>query len=588
MKISCQNKITKKFTVAMFSFAILSSFMYVIDANAQTQAAKSSFSQSLNKKSPLLHNASFSNALEAGKIGKKYLFDKQALQSFYKARVSQPYWLDHNLSPKRSVDTMFKKIEESWTHGLNPYKYHYYEIYDLLDKNDYQSRAKLEVLLTDAFMRYAHDMSGMRIDAKKIRLDASDWKQGISGYETISYLSTRSDNISDTLLDLQPKGKTYKALRKELIRLVNKGPEEYEKLLPIQFEGILKPGWGHKTIPRLREFFGSRDVPSHQRMKYDDDLASAVMRFQRQNGLNPDAIIGKRTLEVINRTTDKKILQIAANMERLRWVDVNDRGNKFVIVNLPSAKVWAIKDGRVSFEMPIIVGRPGRETKPFTTVITGVRLNPDWTVPPTIKRFDIWPKAQQDPNYLVEKGMELFDGFGSSAMTLDPHSIDWENISKRELHSIRMVQAPGDNNPLGRYRILMPNAYNMYLHDTNKPELFSSPDRAQSSGCMRMKYPEKMAEFLLSDVDGWSNEKTESILASYKKTDIVIPEKVPVYVLYYTNWLDDNGRIIYGNDIYGLDKKLMAEIQNIDGFDIPVHNNINEHNSNVHLVSYQQ
>lgn len=534
-----------------------------------------------------MHDVAFAQAIQAGKIGKNRLSDTKAMKTFYASRSGEMFWLDRDMDLKSNVDAMYKKIEEAWTQGLNPYSYHYYEIHTRLGKKDTRSLIELELLLTDAYFRYAKDMSGMRIKASSIGLDGSHWKQPYTSEGVVNMLQYASQrDFSDHLNSFEPKGKTYQTLRKELINLVNKGPDAKEQMLPIQVGGLLKPGWDHKTIPQIREYFG---LPHPQyATKYDDELASAVMRLQRDNGLNADAVIGPRTMEVINRTTQNKIEQIVANMERLRWVDVGSRGGKFVLVNLPSAKLWAIEGGNVQFEMPVIVGRPGRDTQSFVTEITGVRLNPDWTVPPTIKRYDILPKAQEGAEYIVNKGLNLYQGYGRDAVSIDPYSVDWNNISKGELHGIRMVQSPGDNNPLGRYRILMPNAYNIYLHDTNHPELFNDADRAQSSGCVRMKDPARMAKFLLDDVDNWSDSRTEKILASYKKTDIRIPNKVPVYILYYTTWIDENGGVIYGNDIYKQDQKLITELQKIDGFQIPVHNSDSRHNSNAHLVSYQQ
>lgn len=578
--VTSKFKFTTALTVICLSVAGISGTASAQMQNADINAA------SIHQNS-FMYDAAFSQAIEAGKIGKNRLSDTKALKSFYSSRGGEMFWMDRDMDLKSNVDAMYKKIEEAWTQGLNPYTYHYYEIHTRLGKKDTRSLIELEMLLTDAYFRYAKDMSGMRVKASALGLASSDWKQPYTSEGVVNMLQYASQrDFSDHLNSFEPKGKTYQTLRKELINLVNKGPDAKEQMLPIQVSGLLKPGWDHKTIPQIREYFG---LPHPQyATRYDDELAAAVMRLQRDNGLNADAVIGPRTMEVINRTTQDKVEQIVANMERLRWVDVGSRGDKFVLVNLPSAKLWAIEGGNVQFEMPVIVGRPGRDTQSFVTEITGVRLNPDWTVPPTIKRYDILPKAQDGAEYIVNKGLNLYQGYGRDAVSIDPYSVDWNNISKGELHSIRMVQGPGDNNPLGRYRILMPNAYNIYLHDTNHPELFNDADRAQSSGCVRMKDPARMAKFLLDDVDNWSDSKTEKILASYKKTDIRIPNTVPVYILYYTTWIDENGGVIYGNDIYKQDKKLITELQKIDGFQIPVHNSDSRHNSNAHLVSYQQ
>ncbi|MAE51506.1 MAG: murein L,D-transpeptidase [Micavibrio sp.] len=493
---------------------------------------------------------------------------KVALQRFYEARDNQPYWINDSGVHSRA-EAMYKIIDEAWTHGLNPHDYHYVDIYNLLEKNDRQSLADLELLLSDAFVRYAIDLSGKRLEPSALGLEMEGWKVPLNAPDVTHILLAHD---FDAALDMvQPKGQTYRALRRELIRLVNQGPGEKEYLLPIEFTGILRPGSGHKAIPKIREYLGLEAL-KYNNTTYDDNLAAAVIRFQKENGLEADGVIGSNTLEVINRTNMRKIEQVIVNMERLRWVDTN-RGDKFVIVNIPSATLWAIEGGRVAFEMPVIVGNPVRQTNLFNAKINGVRLNPDWTVPPTIKKFDILPKLQEDPGYVDDKGMELIQGYGADAVTLDPHSIDWKNISVRDLHSIRMVQVPGDHNPLGRYRVLMPNRHNIYLHDTNHKELFSRSERALSSGCVRMQNPRQMIDFLLKDADNmWDGDAVDSTLATYKKTDIDLNRTVPVSLLYYTTWLDDNGDIVYGNDIYGRDQKLLHLLRNIDGVFIPVHN----------------
>ena len=276
-------------------------------------------------------------------------------------------------------------------------------------------------------------------------------------------------------------------------------------------------------------------------------------------------------MAILNKSRKDQINQVIANLERLRWVE-DEKPADFVVVNIPSATLWAVENNQVAFEMPVIVGREQRPTNIFRTEITGIRLNPDWTVPPTIKQEDIIPKLQEDPEYLTLKGMQLISGRGDGAMTLDPSILDWENITNDELKGIRMVQVPGDNNPLGRYRVHMPNSYNIYLHDTNERYLFEKASRAISSGCIRMKDPKRMADFILKRKDGWNEGRTDGVLDSRKKTDLYIQRTIPVYVLYYTTWLDSDGRVIYGQDLYDFDENLIKMLRDIDGIFIPVDN----------------
>jgi murein L,D-transpeptidase YcbB/YkuD len=242
------------------------------------------------------------------------------------------------------------------------------------------------------------------------------------------------------------------------------------------------------------------------------------------------------------------------------------------MVNIPAATVWAVDNGQVEFQMPVIVGKKVRPTQSFITEIQGVRFNPDWTVPPTIKREDILPKLIENPDYIRDKGMELIHVSPEGAQTIDPQSVDWQNITPKELNSLEMVQIPGSHNPLGKIRILMPNKYNIYLHDTNQPEYFERAARAQSSGCIRMKEPEKMAAFVMEHEEGWSDEKMKQMLSSGRTRDVKISKSIPVYLLYYTVWTDERGQTIFGNDIYDLDDQLFNKLSEIDGIPRPVHN----------------
>jgi murein L,D-transpeptidase YcbB/YkuD len=516
----------------------------------------------------LLMKASLGSALGAGRAGGKRFFDAGAMKAFYDARENQAFWMSSS-GPYTRADELYAKLEQSWTHGLNPNNYHVKQIGKLIENPGMFNKADLELLLTDAFLRYARDMSGMRINPDDMKLDAKDWLMPMSGEDALSGLAA-ADDFDDLLEALEPKTATYKKIREEFIRVSAAPAAEYEKHLPVHFGGLMKPGWSHKGVLGLRLRLGV-PVPERNKYVYDDELAAAVMKFQRENELDGDGVIGTRTLQLLNRTTYDKKLQLIANMERLRWIP-EEKPEKFIVVNIPSATLWALEHGRVKIEMPVIVGSPWRRTRSFQTDITGVRLNPDWTVPPTIKAFDIVPKVKEDPNYLIDKGIELVRGYGTEAETLDPSVIDWDSITPQQLAKIRFIQIPGEHNPLGKIRILMPNDYNMYLHDTNHPELFDKAERQVSSGCMRMKYPEKVADWVMKDTPGWSTRKMNEIIETGETTDLDIAKKIPVYVLYYTAWIGDQGRVVYGADVYNYDTKLVDLLASVDGLPIPRQN----------------
>lgn len=509
----------------------------------------------------------------------KELTTQVALDGYYNTRDGNPFWVSHG-RVSRKADILVQTLDKAWEHGLNPHAYKTEQIKAMIRdlknrQNSSQTDRKLlelELFLSGAFAKYTQDMSGMRVKAEELGLDPEHWRQPVSAGRALSFLTDDMD-LQAFLKNLEPKGQTYQALKEELIRLVEQEAIAPEQKELVSLEGILKPGRGSGSVPAIRKRMGLEEVDQVHTYTYDDALATAVMAFQAQNGLVADGIIGPKTIQAMNRGRKEKIAQLIANLERLRWLG-EDKPQRFIVVNLPGETLWAIDDGKVAIEMPVVIGRPERETQSFRTFVSGVRLNPEWTVPPTILEEDILPKLKEDSAYLSDKGIEIYDGYAADAPTLDPTSIDWNNITRPQLHALRFVQIPGDHNPLGRIRILMPNRYNIYLHDTNHRELFAAADRAQSSGCVRMKYPEEIANFVLKGKADWGNEQMLAILKEGKTVDINAPEKIPVYLLYYTVWLGSDGKITYGEDIYQKDKKLLYALKNIDG--IPVfryHNN---------------
>ncbi len=496
------------------------------------------------------------------------LKNQTTIDAFYLAREGEPLWIKRTKLNKAGK-SLLNVLEQSWQNGLPPSVYHIDKIAQIQSENRRLTKdqaLEIELLLTDGYINYVRDLSGMRVNARDIGLNPKHWRQRISASAALALLPENRKNIAEFLKKREPQAKTYQALKDELIKLVeNYGDEEVSA--GIVFNVVAYPKRAYNDIPKLRTYFKLDEVEQQNRYTYDDALVSAVVNFQKDQGLKPDGIIGKRTLHALNRTNIDKIKQIIVNMERLRWVD-DVKPNRFVVVNIPSATLWAVDNGKVRFEMPVIVGRKKRQTVSFVTNIHGVRFNPTWTVPPTIKFEDILPELQVDPSYLAGKGMELYDGYGRNAPTLDPFVIDWNSIGEDELHSLRMVQIPGKHNPLGAIRVLMPNQHNIYLHDTNSKAQFYRSDRAKSSGCIRMKDPRKIALFALENRKNWSEEAMDRILKKGETKDIYTSEKLAVYLLYYTAWLGDRGQVVYGIDIYDKDNVLYAALGGFDKVNI--------------------
>ncbi len=509
----------------------------------------------------------------------RVLQNQTEIDAFYLERDGDPLWLRRN-NLNSDGKELFQLLSSAWQNGLNPLNYNIAEINEILDNSGFsgpndEEALQLELFLTDGYIRYIRDLSGMRINAFDMGLETKHWRQRISVQEALSYLPVHHDDIGDFLLSREPQTATYQSLKKEMRNIVQKiKREEIVQREPLHFSGLLRPGRGHKNVPLLRARMNAPDVPEQDAYTYDPALVEAVKLFQESKGLKPDGIIGNQTLYVLNQSVFDKIKQLSVNMERLRWV-ADEKPERFIVVNIPSATLWAIDNGKVAFEMPVIVGSKKRQTLSFVTEIHGVRFNPTWTVPPTIKEEDILPQLVENPQYLADKGMELFLGYDPDAPTLDPASIDWASLTENDLHGLRMVQVAGSHNPLGRIRVLMPNRHNIYLHDTNNRSLFHLTNRAKSSGCIRMRDPEKVAMFALQNRKGWSEQRMKKTLSEEKTSDIYTQERIPVYLLYYTIWLGSEGQIVYGTDVYDHDKTLLQLLERLDAFPILDNSDLN-------------
>ena len=201
-----------------------------------------------------------------------------------------------------------------------------------------------------------------------------------------------------------------------------------------------------------------------------------------------------------------------------------------------------------------IVGRPTRRTPVFKSAISYIEFNPSWHVPPGIAKLDIMPQILEDPTYLARNRMEVFyrDSSGTRRK-VDADTIDWTTVNIENLKYI-FIQSPGESNALGKMKFMFPNKFRVYLHDTPSRELFEAAVPAFSSGCIRVEKAKDLALYLLQKENGWSYAKIDSVLSTGKTARVDLSEIIPVYVQYFTAWVDDNGNLNFRDDIYGRDK----------------------------------
>jgi L,D-transpeptidase YcbB len=284
---------------------------------------------------------------------------------------------------------------------------------------------------------------------------------------------------------------------------------------------------------------------------YDDVVAEAIKRFQVRHGLAATGTVTPRTLAALNVPVQKRIKQLEASLERLQNINFSF-GQRYVVVNLPATFAEAVENDQVVRRYRVIVGKTEKPSPTLTAEITGVVLNPTWTVPSSIAKTEISAHMRKDPGYLARMHMEVVD---SRDNAIDPHAVDW---SGAHTPNFTVRQQNGAWNALGAVKIDMPNSYSVYMHDTNQRNLFSDDYRFDSHGCSRVDNVRDLAAWLLQEeMAKWNRSAIDAAIATGQHQEIALPKKVPVAWIYLTAWMTKDQTIQFRNDIYDQDEQLL-------------------------------
>jgi murein L,D-transpeptidase YcbB/YkuD len=288
-----------------------------------------------------------------------------------------------------------------------------------------------------------------------------------------------------------------------------------------------------------------------ERDLFDAGLNQAVLRFQERHGLIADGLVGPATLAALNVPASDRLRQIEMNMERWRWLP-RDFGHRYLLVNTAAYQLYVIEDERIVLQMRVIVGTRYRKTPVFSGKMIYMEVNPYWHVPPRIAKEDILPRLWKDPQYLVDQNIRVFQGWQANAPEVDPFFVDWEQVKPRNF-SFKFRQDPGPSNALGRIKFMLPNKFDVYLHDTPARQQFQRPQRNFSSGCIRIEKPIALAEYLLRADPRWSKERVLKVIDTRKTRIVRLPEPIVTHVIYLTAWVDPSETVHFRDDIYGRD-----------------------------------
>jgi len=482
----------------------------------------------------------------------------QALFKLYSEHGMNPLWLaeDTNMPIGRAED-LVEVLQNSFTDGLNPDDYKVAEILTLWDQSNIASRVRLDVLLTMVLGRYVADMREGSADPCLLdpKLFAAARDKEVDLF-TVVQNGLNSPDIKIFLRSQAPTHANYTGLKKALTKY--RSMLEQGEWDDIPTGKTIRTGMTDPRLPLIcNHLQRSGDLASipDQCTVYTQQIEAAVTLFQHRFQLEPDGVIGKKTVAALNIPISRLVRKIIINMERWRWLPHSLNGKR-IFVNIAGFQLFGATDEQVQIRMPVIVGKKYHETPVFTGMMKYLVINPYWNIPDSIAVKEIVPHMIHNPNYLREKHIRIFRGWSENAPQIDPATINWLTIGKG-IKRYRLRQDAGPTNALGRIKFIFPNPYHVYLHDTPARQLFKRSNRSFSHGCIRVSRPLDLAVYVLKNMKKHlDKEQLQQLIDTGKRKVILLDRRIPVHVLYRTVRVTPKGTTFFYPDIYGRDALL--------------------------------
>lgn len=472
---------------------------------------------------------------EAGHIER--FFDKYPKLVNYRDQVAQLYedegyhyfWYDDG-GKIETADVLHDEINNIDEEGI-PTQTPYKAVFDrIMEKDTRKPDLQTELFLTTYYFYYTTKVNRGIPEAKSKQLG---WYLPRKKLSYAAYLDTllvdpkaitESRNLISQYYELKDVLKKYRGIEQ-------KGG--WKAITPPDGFVSFKPGDNAPAISQIRaRLYATGDIGSDSKSTaYDSSLKEAVLKYKNRNGFEPDAVILPKHIADMNIPVSQRIKTIIVNMERCRWISPElGKAGERIVINVPSYKLTYYKDNNPALTSNVVVGNTMNKTVIFSGMMRYIVFNPYWNVPESILEKEIRPGIEQDGDYLAK------------------HNMEW--------HEGNVRQKPGPENSLGLVKFLFPNSNNIYLHDSPAKGLYDKEDRAFSHGCIRVEKAKELAHAILESDPKWTPAKIDAAMDGKEEKWQTLKNRIPVYIGYFTSWVDAESTVHFYDDVYHRDNKL--------------------------------
>ncbi|XZF15470.1 L,D-transpeptidase family protein [Chitinophagaceae bacterium MMS25-I14] len=463
------------------------------------------------------------------------------LRNFYNSRNYEYAWFANGGLSEQGVT--FRNLLSSYVHltkdstlfdkALDAQIEHITE--DSMQHTDTAMLARTDIAITRQFFIYARTAYAGRLDPADLQ-----WFIPRRKVDALALLDSLISHKGANVDMWEPVNPMYRALKEKLAAYNDIADKGGWPLITATAKKSYKRGDSSAIITQMRKRLAAAGYlrPEDSTGRYDSSFSDAVKKAQHSFGLKETGIADKALISELNVPVKARIEQMLVNLERMRWLPEKTPQDR-IVVNIPEFVIHVFENNQKAFDMNIVVGKEGTSTVVFNDQLKYIVFSPYWNVPRSIVKKEIAPAIKRNHNYIASHNMEITGYSGG-------------------LPIVR--QKPGGSNSLGRVKFLFPNNYNIYFHDTPQKDLFNRDKRAFSHGCIRLADARKMAEYLLRNDTTWTSEKIDSAMNLEKEKWVPLKTPIPVFISYFTAWVDDDGVLNFRDDIYGHDKKMATQL----------------------------